>query len=105
MAGGYAGKIAFIDLTTGEIKTEILDEKLARDFIGGHGIGAAREAHDPSDAAGKPQPEPVQRGRGCRVRGVAAAGIRRRRQSSPENSDLRARCMRALTASLGSAPS
>ena len=40
MAGGYAGKIAFIDLTTGEIKTEILDEALARDFIGGHGIGA-----------------------------------------------------------------
>ncbi len=40
MAGGYAGKIAFIDLTTGEIKAEILDEKLVRDFIGGHGIGA-----------------------------------------------------------------
>ena len=40
MTGGYAGKIGFIDLTTGEIKTEILDEGLARDFIGGHGIGA-----------------------------------------------------------------
>jgi aldehyde:ferredoxin oxidoreductase len=40
MTGGYAGKIGFIDLTTEEIKTEILDEGLARDFIGGHGIGA-----------------------------------------------------------------
>jgi aldehyde:ferredoxin oxidoreductase len=40
MAGGYAGKIGFVDLTTGEIKTETLDEKLGRDFIGGQGIGA-----------------------------------------------------------------
>ncbi|MGD2186690.1 MAG: aldehyde ferredoxin oxidoreductase family protein [Desulfobacterales bacterium] len=40
MAGGYAGKMAFIDLTTGEIKIEKLDEGSARDFIGGHGIGA-----------------------------------------------------------------
>ncbi len=40
MAGGYAGKIAFIDLTTGEIKTDTLDEGMARNFIGGHGIGA-----------------------------------------------------------------
>jgi aldehyde:ferredoxin oxidoreductase len=39
MAGGYAGKIGFIDLTTGEIKAEKMDEKLARDFIGGQGIG------------------------------------------------------------------
>ncbi len=39
MAGGYAGKIGFVDLTTGEIRTEKLDEKLARDFIGGQGIG------------------------------------------------------------------
>ncbi|MCP4625149.1 MAG: aldehyde ferredoxin oxidoreductase family protein [bacterium] len=40
MAGGYAGKIAFVDLTNGEIQTETLDENLARDFIGGHGLGA-----------------------------------------------------------------
>jgi aldehyde:ferredoxin oxidoreductase len=40
MAGGYAGKIAFIDLTKGDIQTETLDEKLARDFIGGQGLGA-----------------------------------------------------------------
>jgi aldehyde:ferredoxin oxidoreductase len=39
MAGGYAGKMGFVDLTTGEIKVETLDEKLAREFIGGQGIG------------------------------------------------------------------
>ena len=40
MAGGYAGKIAFVDLTKGEIKTETLDPDLARQYIGGHGLGA-----------------------------------------------------------------
>ena len=40
MTGGYAGKIAFVDLTTGEIKIEKLDESMAREFIGGQGIGA-----------------------------------------------------------------
>ena len=40
MHGGYAGKIAFIDLTRGEIQTEILDHELARDFVGGQGLGA-----------------------------------------------------------------
>ena len=40
MTGGYAGKMGFVDLTTGEIKIETLDEGLARDFIGGQGIGA-----------------------------------------------------------------
>ncbi len=40
MAGGYAGKMGFVDLTTAEIKIEPLDEGLARDFIGGQGIGA-----------------------------------------------------------------
>jgi len=40
MAGGYAGKIGFVDLTTAEIKIETLDEGLARDFIGGQGLGA-----------------------------------------------------------------
>jgi aldehyde:ferredoxin oxidoreductase len=39
MTGGYAGKMGFVDLTTGEIKVETLDEGLARDYIGGHGIG------------------------------------------------------------------
>ena len=40
MAGGYSGKIAFVDLTKGEIQTETLDMNLARDFIGGQGLGA-----------------------------------------------------------------
>jgi len=39
MRGGYAGKIGFIDLSTGKVQEEKLDENLARDFIGGHGIG------------------------------------------------------------------
>ena len=39
MDGGYVGKIAFIDLTRGEIKIEKFDETLARDFIGGQGLG------------------------------------------------------------------
>jgi len=40
MAGGYMGKILFIDLNTGKINVEEPDEKLYRDFIGGYGLGA-----------------------------------------------------------------
>jgi aldehyde:ferredoxin oxidoreductase len=40
MVGGYAGKIGFVDLTNGEIQTEVLNEDLARQFIGGQGLGA-----------------------------------------------------------------
>lgn len=36
----YAGKILYIDLTTGRSRTEPLDPELARKFIGGCGIGA-----------------------------------------------------------------
>lgn len=39
MTGGYAGRIGFVDLATGKITAEKLDEKVARDFIGGHGLG------------------------------------------------------------------
>lgn len=39
MTGGYAGRIGFVDLSTGEIKEEKLDEKMAHDFIGGYGLG------------------------------------------------------------------
>ena len=39
MVGGYMGKIGFVDLTTGEIRTQALDEALIRDFIGGYGLG------------------------------------------------------------------
>ncbi|MEE8419656.1 MAG: aldehyde ferredoxin oxidoreductase N-terminal domain-containing protein, partial [Dehalococcoidales bacterium] len=40
MTAGYAGKILFVDLSTGEIKEETPDESLYRDYIGGYGIGA-----------------------------------------------------------------
>ncbi len=40
MARGYMGKILFVDLSTGELKDEVLEEKLCHDFIGGYGIGA-----------------------------------------------------------------
>jgi aldehyde:ferredoxin oxidoreductase len=39
MAGGYMGRIAFVNLSTGEIREEKLDEGLARDYIGGYGLG------------------------------------------------------------------
>ena len=39
MTGGYAGRLGFVNLSTGEIKEEKLDEKMARDFIGGYGLG------------------------------------------------------------------
>jgi aldehyde:ferredoxin oxidoreductase len=40
MAGGYLGKLFFVDLATGKIEAEVLDENLGKDFIGGYGIGA-----------------------------------------------------------------
>jgi aldehyde:ferredoxin oxidoreductase len=40
MAGGYMGKLLFVDLTKKSIEERPLPEKLARDFIGGYGIGA-----------------------------------------------------------------
>ncbi|MCK9444346.1 MAG: aldehyde ferredoxin oxidoreductase family protein [Tissierellaceae bacterium] len=40
MLKGYAGKLLFVNLSTGEIKREDLSEELARNFIGGYGIGA-----------------------------------------------------------------
>ncbi len=40
MAGGYVGKILFVDLTSGKFEEETLDESLRREFIGGYGIGA-----------------------------------------------------------------
>jgi aldehyde:ferredoxin oxidoreductase len=39
MLGGYVGKIAFVDLSSGKIREEKLDEALVRDFIGGYGMG------------------------------------------------------------------
>jgi aldehyde:ferredoxin oxidoreductase len=40
MIYGYMGKLLFANLSTGEIKEEMPDEKFYRDFIGGYGIGA-----------------------------------------------------------------
>jgi len=39
MSGGYTGRMGFVDLATGEVREEQLDENLARDFIGGYGLG------------------------------------------------------------------
>jgi len=38
---GYAGKILQVDLTNGKISTFPLDEKMAYDYVGGAGLGAA----------------------------------------------------------------
>jgi aldehyde:ferredoxin oxidoreductase len=40
MVYGYTGKILWVDLSTNELKEEELDEKTARDFYGGYGLGA-----------------------------------------------------------------
>ena len=40
MARGYMGEILNIDLTSGKIEAETLDEKMCRDYIGGYGLGA-----------------------------------------------------------------
>ncbi len=40
MAGGYLGKVLFVDLTRRSIREEFLPEKMYRDFIGGIGLGA-----------------------------------------------------------------
>jgi aldehyde:ferredoxin oxidoreductase len=40
MAGGYIGRVLFVDLSSGELSDIPLDEKICRKFIGGYGIGA-----------------------------------------------------------------
>jgi aldehyde:ferredoxin oxidoreductase len=40
MASGYMGKILWVDLTTGTIKEEKLEENFYKKYIGGYGIGA-----------------------------------------------------------------
>ncbi|MBI2852989.1 MAG: hypothetical protein HYX84_07820 [Chloroflexi bacterium] len=37
---GYMGKNLWVNLATGEITSEVFDEKLYWDFIGGYGVGA-----------------------------------------------------------------
>ncbi len=40
MNGGYTGKLLFVDLTAKKIEARDLNEELARNFVGGYGIGA-----------------------------------------------------------------
>jgi len=40
MKGGYAGKLLFVDLTKGTLEEKTLSEEMAKDFVGGYGIGA-----------------------------------------------------------------
>lgn len=40
MPGGYIGKLLFVDLSSGKIWDEPLDEQMCKEFIGGYGIGA-----------------------------------------------------------------
>lgn len=40
MARGYMGKMLWVDLTNNELRDEVLDEKLCRQFVGGYGLGA-----------------------------------------------------------------
>jgi aldehyde:ferredoxin oxidoreductase len=40
MIGGYTGRFLWVDLSQGSIREEALDEQIARDFIGGYGLGA-----------------------------------------------------------------
>lgn len=40
MARGYMGELLNVNLTTGQIEAEALDEKMCRDYIGGYGLGA-----------------------------------------------------------------
>lgn len=37
---GYAGKLLFVDLSQGTLREEALTEEMARNFIGGYGLGA-----------------------------------------------------------------
>ncbi len=40
MIGGYAGKLAFVDLGSGKTREQSVDEDLARKYLGGYGFGA-----------------------------------------------------------------
>ncbi len=40
MANGYMGRILWVDLGTGQTRTEPLDEAMAREYVGGYGLGA-----------------------------------------------------------------
>ncbi|MBA2848773.1 aldehyde ferredoxin oxidoreductase family protein [Thermosulfuriphilus ammonigenes] len=55
MSGTYARKLLRVNLSTGEIKTEEIPDKLLRDYIGGRGLGAyllSRELPPEADPLG-----------------------------------------------------
>jgi aldehyde:ferredoxin oxidoreductase len=39
MPGGFMGKLAFVDLTAASVRVESISESVAREFIGGYGLG------------------------------------------------------------------
>lgn len=41
MAGGYTGKMLFVDLSSRKVEEQSLDDNFCRKFIGGYGIGAS----------------------------------------------------------------
>jgi len=53
MLGGYMGRMLWVDMTTRKIREEPLDERLARDYVGGYGL-AARIAYDRMPAGADP---------------------------------------------------
>ncbi|HIE26679.1 TPA: aldehyde ferredoxin oxidoreductase, partial [Candidatus Poribacteria bacterium] len=40
MAGGYMGKLLFVDLANGKLEEEALEEEICRKYLGGYGVGA-----------------------------------------------------------------
>jgi aldehyde:ferredoxin oxidoreductase len=40
MAGGYMGKLLFVNLTNGKIEEQALEAEICKKFIGGYGVGA-----------------------------------------------------------------
>ncbi len=40
MVPGYAGRIAWVDLTEGAVTDQVLEEEIARNYLGGKGLGA-----------------------------------------------------------------
>lgn len=39
MSSDYRGKVLFVDLTSGKVEEELLDQNLYRGFLGGYGLG------------------------------------------------------------------
>ena len=41
VSGGFHGQILRVDLSQGKVSTESLEDDLARDYVGGRGLGSA----------------------------------------------------------------